>query len=542
MVNNHMCGDSCFGHRTAAKSTIPCLLCDKPFNMKCFNLTSPAILKLFSSDEHTVFMCSKCLERVAKIKQNHRRSTDSSIAGRSAPSLVSKDESDTQRTDSISKSNDDNNTLSKLLTTLTTLSSNFDKFSGIAEEFKNFITTNGKPCEQEKSSDETDEMNISQHVLSLHAKFDHHFNNQITIDTKNNSTIIQKLNDLHDKINFPSNQVSKFMSREKFDVNRLSVSGAIINKTTSKSDPFNWSYSFNQSSCPMDNSDIYQLLSGFEQNTWASFDYLRDKLNDNANAISNIESICKNLQQGGSTNNVDSRASSLSRQLIDSPVIDSIKLDQLQSIQDKCDNIDLNVHRLVENLNPHGQLNSEHIHEHVNISFPSSGSQHNTSHDDVAVQRPFICNTSLETEALNALNTLGVSDCNEPSTPTLIDSQRALTLNEQPQLYEFCLSNLSCTTTENAIRDYLTEKGILDLSEVKLTCLKPRGRDLSTLSYISYKLDTTESIASLMSQSNFWPPMSTFGKFNHRRKSTASLSGNTSDYFLQRAQIRHVIK
>lgn len=114
------------------------------------------------------------------------------------------------------------------------------------------------------------------------------------------------------------------------------------------SDPLNWSFSFNQSVIPSENSDIYQLLHGFEKNTWTSFDDLRSKLNENADAILHIESIVKEW------------SAKYNYQQLSSPLMESITMDNLQSINDKCDavmkilQVDSNVKKHLED-----DLNSE---------------------------------------------------------------------------------------------------------------------------------------------------------------------------------------
>lgn len=69
--------------------------------------------------------------------------------------------------------------------------------------------------------------------------------------------------------------------------------------------------------------------------------------------------------------------------------------------------------------------------------------------------------------------------------------------------------------------DYMKFKGIHDETHIKLTCLVPRNRDISTLSYLSYKIDTNDDIASIIKEKNFWPPMTKFKNFVQKRPSTA---------------------
>lgn len=281
-------------------------------------------------------MCCKCSERIVKMKHNSRRSTELVIAGRTAPSIESIPKPDTQRIDSQPKTNDNNVLLSQIMTALATMNDKFDKISSSNDEIKEIFSTTNKPdFENEETSSNNSELSkISQNIINLHAKVDSTIH---STETKNN-IIIQKINELNDKITLPSNHISKFISK---DSGRVSLSNANSNRTTPK-DPLNWSFSFNHSILPNDNSELYQLLNGFEQNTWTTFDYLRHKLNENTDTILNIESICKKFNSNPDSN---------SRHHLESPVIDSIKLDTLQSIHDKCESMERNILGINEALN-----------------------------------------------------------------------------------------------------------------------------------------------------------------------------------------------
>lgn len=170
----------------------------------------------------------------------------------------------------------------------------------------------------EESSDKSQIFNTTDNISSLHAKLDQHFTSQKIADAKNSSTIMQKLNDMSALAILPSKNAKMFNDNRKI----------IATPTNKNKDPLDWSFSCNQSLITTDNGELFHMLNGFEQNTWASFDYIRHKMNDTMDTVVNIESICKNFN------------SEKSNQRLESPVTESIKIDILQSIQNKCELIE----------------------------------------------------------------------------------------------------------------------------------------------------------------------------------------------------------
>lgn len=67
------------------------------------------------------------------------------------------------------------------------------------------------------------------------------------------------------------------------------------------------------------------------------------------------------------------------------------------------------------------------------------------------------------------------------------------------------------------ILNYIKENGIDDISHVKLTRLVPRNRDPSTISYLSFKIDTD----AIIQKHDFWPKNSKFKQSVKKRPSTA---------------------
>lgn len=86
----HTCSDTCFNSRTAKKLKVNCFGCLKASNMHCFSITDNSVLKLISISSNAVFICTKCSDRIVKLRapKSNRLSTDSSVKRQStAPSI-----------------------------------------------------------------------------------------------------------------------------------------------------------------------------------------------------------------------------------------------------------------------------------------------------------------------------------------------------------------------------------------------------------------------------------------------------------------------
>lgn len=55
------------------------------------------------------------------------------------------------------------------------------------------------------------------------------------------------------------------------------------------------------------------------------------------------------------------------------------------------------------------------------------------------------------------------------------------------------------------IYEHMRNNGVLDTSSIKVTKLVPRNRDISTLSFVSFKIDTNDDIATIIHSPSFWP-------------------------------------
>lgn len=348
--------------------------------------------------------------------------------------------------------------------------------------------------------------------------------------------------------------------------------------------------------------DILTILRNSEARTWDTLDRLSSVVGDIQNDIK------KFMSQNDSSSSYESNNghSNLRDQQISSPLIDSIKIDTLQQIQNKCDNIERNVNSLVTRAFPSSleEITSNNTFNHTSLRTTQSSQQ---SLDDFSSISSFqeqdgtnavhvagiplsmssndmllndVQDNVRSSDETDAARTAGISSLiatsagSQPSASShnatdwfsnsilmqeLNTSNNAVELsrndefdvNSQPAIrndsgssrrlpHQFHLSRISTNTTTDMIYEHIRNNGISDTTNIKVTKLVPLNRDISTLSFISFKIDTTDDIANIINTPKFWPrnckwkvfvpktrPMGNFGSTapflgDHQRSPTLS--------------------
>lgn len=88
--------------------------------------------------------------------------------------------------------------------------------------------------------------------------------------------------------------------------------------------------------------------------------------------------------------------------------------------------------------------------------------------------------------------------------------------------HELYISKFAPITTEEDVRNFLEEMGITELNGVEIIKLVKKEADISTLSFVSFKLVTNETIANTLMNEIQWPNNCTVKKFisKHKKAST----------------------
>lgn len=75
------------------------------------------------------------------------------------------------------------------------------------------------------------------------------------------------------------------------------------------------------------------------------------------------------------------------------------------------------------------------------------------------------------------------------------------------------------------VSDYMLKRGVSGslMDQVRVTLLVPKDRDLSTLSFVSFKIDASTEVSNIITRLNFCPPSIIIKNFIHRTKPIADL-------------------
>lgn len=517
MPIDHICSESCFSNKSSQKMKVNCMCCDQAFNTKCFGITITKFINQISSKSapsNIVFLCIKCHSKVEKSKTN-RLSLDAARRRSATPSVGRTPEA-TITTDNVSTDNlisSMNDKLTKIINDNDELRIRIDSQLNSS----NIPTTNSSI-----NMENNDYRSLIENIMNLHAKFDQRLPNTPKSNNKESeSEILSSLNSLHQKIDHVCPSNSKLSHN---------ITHTPISKT---SNPLDWTLHFNNSPIThssTDNSDLYTLLTGFERNTWASLDHLKEKIIENAVSLASIRSdislihtecISKtNTQHAASPTAADTHTASPLSETINIEITHEIH-NKCGDIQSKCDTINNNLNSLLENMA-------------LNAMSPNSDSYHDSSppNDSTTQDDQLSSGPSSSSSTTNGIagqqNRSSFSQAENSSDANIVHHTPNTSRIEQPNYItnEFCVSNFKNNTTCQMVIDHMLNNGVPNslLNNVKIHRLVPKHRDISTLTYVSFKIDVDDEVANIISRLHFWPPNCTLKNFVHKKRPTVDIS------------------
>lgn len=561
-IKKHICTDNCKG-RT---NSVSCFLCGEIFYSKCFSLDAQTQVKINSIDSCVRFICGICQ---SSYTANKRKSLNNSQLPTNASSitdnnnalndninkildlLLTRAPGNTLITNAPSNSSDkhDNSSINVHQSIANNLN---DKIDTVASDLKVLILSINE-MKKTRSDFECDQ---SQQKAPLHDKLDNCISIVTKLDNIIEDNIIKSLSDLHCKIDLNISDPQFMTKHDKFTHKPQQKTNR--NGRNSLSNDFEWSFSFNQSlnaATSSENTELYSLLSSFEQNTWAGLDLLREK-------VINIETMCKNFELN-ELQSANSSAPSHSGQPIASALIDSIELDALAQIQNKCENIDRNVNLIMartksqwsqslskpfnirdETPRPRNTLpesttvsadetsvnEASTVHSHAllneTVYFPNDmlngeiNSLVNRSDAGSVLDCSQNTQNSIRIESIHDISGDHIAGNSASTDITVTDNATSagsdISSVDAAKLYELHLTKLPVDITECDIVQYIAKKGVLNADSIKLHKLVKRNADLSSFSFVSFKIDTTESIAKRLCERHFWPDKCIIKNFVHK--------------------------
>lgn len=221
--------------------------------------------------------------------------------------------------------------------------------------------------------------------------------------------------------------------------------------------------------------------------------------------------------------------------------MDTIKIDTIQGIRETCSTIENKLDKIVDNL-PFTKSNSFTVVPLSSLEQEVLNLMNNTD-DSILSESTEIASSiiidsihdiSSELTSINDQTPQINSSESLNETPT-VNRTSTLTTNKQ---HEFYLTKLPTNITESQIMDYIKAKGITDTTNIYISKLVKKDADLSLLSFISFKIDTSEFVGKAITDKHFWPERCSIKEFVHKSKSTQR---NTNSRIAATASFDHFL-
>lgn len=224
---------------------------------------------------------------------------------------------------------------------------------------------------------------------------------------------------------------------------------------------------------------------------------------------------------------------------------DTSSTQQLENhVLNAMENIDLSNNRQHDNRSTSDVRVNDTINHESTSSSASSTAQEVPDEASVVLQaarQPPSSSTSNNAQEVADVATVVLQAATQPSSSSASSTAQAVAEEAPVELLaatqpstklknEFHLSRIINTATCDMVKFYMQNMGITDLSHTKVQRLVSHKCDVTTLSYISFKIDTNDEIASIISESNFWPQHTTFKRFIHKKPPAVDISNVASPF------------
>lgn len=554
----HHCSDKCKGRQNCMSE---CYNCCEKFYVKCFGVDHQFLPRLNSSESCIRFVCGNCL-----LKSKRQSISTPAIVSTPPITIASTPVSGAPVSGAAHRD---------------ILIDKIDSLINLMERHT-------------KSIDSQNESEIKPVNTILNDDVSSRSINSTTLD--NIYKIILKSSDKIDKLHSIENENSSMQKIMNFIDKKITVplanKNGYFDNTDMTNKVHNWSViedSVNKSITEFAgrpsllikqsiDDDILDILKRSEATTWGTLDILLKKANefsfkldehnlkiDEQNIqimefLRNFDDHNKPAVNAGEPYNLRSALFETINPTLSDSLNSSYMTHQLAVLSDvtsesptsnSSSNVDENTDKINEFISFNGNLGT--VPESLNKTMrkgqtPSS-----------SVPKPVI-EVDLEALVIKAMENIEVSTIESSLNPPIIDSTIESSLNpplnpvQSPvntsQLnvhkLEFHLSRLAPSTTTNMVFDYMKNRGILDLSSVRISRLVARNRDLSSLTFVSFKIDTNHEIASVISHSDFWPPHCTLKTFVHKSCATASISNDPANtqsnhFLMERMETKSIL-
>lgn len=575
-MNNHICSESCFKKRTAKNAQVGCFGCTKIFNMNCFSITDNTILKTISSNSNVIFVCGKCSDKIVKSKiDNNRLSSGNRLSAdryvrRSAPSLESTPKAPEAPISTVSNQN-----LSpQMLNFIETITNKLTQIESKIDLSNEPPIISHSPYPDKTTTITTNDSkllvdnNTLNNIYSLLLKATDNIEKLHTISNEKES--LQKITSMIDKKLNSSAAPKKHANLLDWSLHDSYLNNALDEAAGRPSLMIKQSV----------DDDILKILKSSDETTWFTLDLIMKKLNEQSSKLDSLmlssdKSVHNNELNDDNLGLKSPLVDAIRETSINSSVFiptDSQTENSALKALDSLDSLlnsrhsDANImnsslsaagnpstmNKLTKEAMSHTNITNVpetlNIEKQKRINPSSSGgwpgnrsdvssakeinTHHSAQHDDSqifeSVPRSEIVNLFLNDVCDSDINTLttGSGMALGSASSSIEDNKETHgPSNNRPNIQhvlinKFHLSNMNPKTSCQNVIDYMLKRGLPEslLDEVNVTRLVAKDRDVSTLTFVSFKLDTSDVVASIISKMHFWPESCILKEFIQKPK------------------------
>lgn len=255
----------------------------------------------------------------------------------------------------------------------------------------------------------------------------------------------------------------------------------------------------------VDDSSMFDLYRKFEKLQWDSVDIINKKIDNNISDYhTHLNSAMSNLTD--KMNCVESAVVALDHRVkFDNDVLGS------RTLKTDSDFTHEPIGRFVTNIPADSSSNDISLDigsstESINIQSAVNNS--NSKHVSNISNNSRFVPDGIVTLTPQHLSTK-LSPIIDLTKLTQIDTTRL-----KKRWFEFYLTKFSPNTTADMILEYMRENGVNNLHSTRVNALVPRNKDKSSLTFISFKIATSDvGIANVITGTSFWPLNCSITKF-----------------------------
>lgn len=558
-TKNHRCRDKCARiSGRGDKRRINCFGCGELFYTHCLNMNLDILhhKSFFQPNSLIQLICTSCYESLSTFKEQQKQQHEVKRKHSSKTTTCTDNTNQvtpaplphtSQASDNSEDTNDNNNK-----------DTTNQNLSNVILNMSDKITSIEMNIGQHNSKNDT--INYKQlidHIMDLHAKFDTR-HTQIKNDLQVTNEIASKLDSIVQKIDCiaPQNK-NKNQNQNKTLLNKALLNAA--------SDPL-FEYSLNDSmSSSLDPGDgrpsiifkqtvdesILDIMKNSEDTTWKTLDIIHNQLKENGEVLNTIKELISSTEM---SKKIDTEPKSIRSPLMETVVQDTIDIistdiafikSALINPNKSIDHQQISASQQPNETNSTGNLIGMRIESSI-----SSADELEVSNNSVqrAGENPFgmiiepqnSISSALGLESGPTYNTsfnemenhvIDILDQHETPKQHEIFDWNSNTLQHQQQRskaplhHHFHVSPFDPSKSEEDIRNFIVSNGIPQ-NEIEVKKLIGRSYNLSTLTFISFKISCSNDYADQICRYDFWQNKVLVQPFEPRFKNSNSTSSD----------------